>query len=420
MITRQPRFFAVLACAVILVMTSLFVFRTDIAAIAQILSTRANSLPEYLVEAKDPVSGLMFKRVTKPGDLGNGVECSEKNCGHRYSSAQAWNADQSLLLISSGCSGLCFFDGRTYSPLFFRARSDNCEWLPDNPEHMICVGDRDIRLWAPRADVDTLIFRSDVHKDLQLGPGKGNPSLDGSRIAVRASTGDGKFVVFVYDLNKREKFPDIDLSSLPGRNGYCTIAPLGEKVVCFQTLADETQQTFILSKEGQLLQSWLENHRPGHGDMTVGADGAEIMVGISKSKPDKYQVISRRLDNGLVTKLLPYGEATHVSLRAIANNGWAIVSYEGDPEEVASHPKWAPYSRQVVAVALDGSGRVRPIARTNNIKNDYHSETHASPSPDGTQIIWSSNWGKPDGRVYEFVTQVPWTGVDAKKWSKTQ
>jgi hypothetical protein len=273
---------------------------------------------------------------------------------------------------------------------------------------MLCVGDRDIRLWAPRTDAVVVLYTSATYKNLRLGPGKGNPSRDGQRIAVRAVRSDGGMVAFVYDIHTRIKYPDIDLARLPGTNGYCTIAPLGEMVLCFQSLPDGTQQTFIFNVKGVLLQSWLENHRPGHGDMTVGSDGSEFIVGISKSPPDKYQVIKRRLDDGVVTPLMAYGEGTHVSLRAINRKGWAIVSYEGDPAEIARHPNWAPYGREIIALALDGSGKVRRIAETNNIKVDYHSETHGSPSPDGSQIIWSSNWGKPGGPVYEFVTQLTW------------
>ncbi len=407
MTKRQLQHFTGAIGAVLILFLAQGMLGKGVAALAQKITGQNLPLPDYLVPAKDPVSGMIFTRITKPGKLGQGIECAEAYCGHRYSSAQAWNADQSLLLIASGCGGLCFLDGQTYKPLFFRPRNGNCEWHPIDPTQMICVSDQDIRLWSPTTNVDLTLFTTGLYKDLQFGPGKGNVSRDGNRIAVRAITKSNTMVAFVYDLRTRIKYRDIDLSKLPGENGYCTITPLGEKLACFQTLPDETQQTFIFSKEGELLQSWLENHRPGHGDMTISADGAEIMVGISKSVPDKYHVIMRRLDNGAVTRLLPYGEATHVSLRATSRNGWAFISYEGDPEEIAKHPKWAPYGREVIAVSLDGSERVRRIAQTNNVKVNYNSETHASPSPDGTQIIWSSNWGVPGGPVYEFVTRTP-------------
>jgi WD40 repeat protein len=405
--TRQPKQLTVAICVVLLLFLAQGIPGKGLAALAQKITAAQSAPPDYLIATKDPVSGLTLTRITKPGKLGQGIECGKAYCGHRYSSAQAWNADQSLLLIASGCGGLCFLDGQTYQPLFFRSRKGNCEWHPLKPELMVCVDDREIRFWNPRTDEDTLLFSTAVYTNLEFGPGKGNVSHDGNRIAVRALTNTHKMVVFVYDLRTRIKYRDIDLSQLPGENGYCTITPLGQKLACFQTLPDQTQQTFILNTEGGLLQSWLENHRPGHGDMTVTADGAEIMVGISKSVPDKYNVIMRRLDDGAVTRLLPYGEATHVSLRSTISKGWAFVSYEGDPEEIARHPKWAPYGREIIALALDGSARVRRIAQTNNIKVNYNSETHASPSPDGTQIIWSSNWGNPGGPVYEFVTRLP-------------
>jgi hypothetical protein len=408
MITQQPRFLAYFVCAISIPLGLEGLLRDDSTAAAQFQTTGIPALPGYLVAAKDRVSGLTFTRITKPGNLGEGITCGGDYCSHRYSSAQAWNSDQTLLLIANGCGGLCFFDGHTYSPLFFRARSGNCEWHPRNPEQMICVGDRDIRLWTPRTDTDSVLFKTTDYKNLQLGPGKGNPSRDGQRIAVRAMTNLGAMVAFVFDIGRRVKYPDIELSSLPGTNGYCTIAPLGEKVVCFQSLPEGNQQTFIFGADGKLLQSWLENHRPGHGDMTVDSDGSEFMVGISKSPPDKYQVIKRRLDDGTVTPLTSYGEATHVSMRAANREGWAFVSYEGDSSEVAKHPGWAPYSRQIIALPLGGGEDVRRIAETYNVKSDYHSEAHGSPSPDGSQIIWSSNWGQPGGPVYEFVTRIPW------------
>jgi len=125
-------------------------------------------------------------------------------------------------------------------------------------------------------------------------------------------------------------------------------------------------------------------------------------VGISKSDPEKYQVIKRRLSDGKVTSLMKYGEAQHASLRSLSRPGWVFLTYTGNPDQVSKHPDWAPYTREVIALRLDGSGDVRRIVQTGNVPLDYWSETHASPSPDGSQVIWSSNWGVPGGPVYDF------------------
>ncbi|BAV47548.1 hypothetical protein MLTONO_2645 [Mesorhizobium loti] len=368
----------------------------------------AKNLPGYLRETTDPWSGMIFVRITEPGILGLAGVCGKKYCTHRYSSAQAWNADQSLLLIVNGCGGMCFLDGRTYVPLFHRNRSTECEWHPRDPELMICVGGRQISTWAPRTDHEDIVFTSAAYSKLQFGPNKGNPSRDGNRIAVRATRNDGKAVVFGYDLKERQKFPDIDLGQLPGTTGSCSISPLGINIVCSQALSDDHEPTFVFSIDGVLRQKWMEHHRPGHGDMTVDADGSEISVGISKSDPDKYQVIKRRLADGKVTLLMKYGEAMHASLRSLDRPGWVFLSYGGTPDEISQHPDWAPYAQQVIALRMDGSGEVRRIVDTQNVHFDYWSETHASPSPDGSQVVWSSNWGVPGGPVYDFVTRVEW------------
>jgi len=373
----------------------------------------AKNLPGYLRETTDPWSGMILVRITEPGILGLAGVCGKKYCTHRYSSAQAWNADQSLLLIVNGCGGMCFLDGRTYVPLFHRNRSTECEWHPRDPELMICVGGRQISTWAPRTDHEDIVFTSAAYSKLQFGPNKGNPSRDGNRIAVRATRNDGKAVVFGYDLKERQKFPDIDLGQLPGTTGSCSISPLGINIVCSQALSDDHEPTFVFSIDGVLRQKWMEHHRPGHGDMTVDADGSEISVGISKSDPDKYQVIKRRLADGKVTLLMKYGEAMHASLRSLDRPGWVFLSYGGTPDEISQHPDWAPYAQQVIALRMDGSGEVRRIVDTQNVHFDYWSETHASPSPDGSQVVWSSNWGVPGGPVYDFVTRVEWPSEPA-------
>jgi hypothetical protein len=377
-------------------------------ASARFIAPVAMELPPYLKRAEDPVFGTTFERITQPGRLGAGVTCSTKYCTHRYSSAQAWNADQSVLVIVNGCSDLCFLDGQTFAPLFRREHAGECEWHPKSADLMICVAGRVISTWNPRANTSEALYVSPDHDELQFGPSKGNPSRDGSRIAVRALDADGKLVVFAFDLNGRHKFPDIELSRLPGTNDACTISPLGDDIVCFQDLSDDREQTFIFDVDGRLVQLWAEHHRPGHGDITVDADGSEVYVGISKSDPDKYQVIKRRLSDGAVTVLMAYGEAEHASMRALDRPGWVILSYAGDPDEVAGNPSWAPYARELIALRIDGSRTVRRIAQTHNVPFDYWSETHASPSPDGSQIVWSSNWGTAGGPVYDFVSRVDW------------
>jgi hypothetical protein len=347
--------------------------------------------------------------------MGKGLACKRSYCTHQYSSAQAWNADQSLLLIVNGCNGWCFLDGHNYAPLFQRQRAGECQWHPRDSEIMICVTGQRISQWAPRRNTEDVIFELGTYRELQFGPNKGNPSWDGHRIVVRATTQEGSLVAFAADLSTRRKYPDIDLTRIPGKSSYCGISPLGTYIFCQQSLADLTDQAFVFGVDGSLKQSWTEHHRPAHGDMTVDSDGQEVYVGISKSVPDKYQVIKRRLQDGLVTALAPYGEAQHASTRAIRRPGWVFLSYAGNPLALTGRLGVAPFAQEVIALKIDGSGEFRRIAHSVNTPHDYWSETHASPSPDGSQVIWSSNWGTRGGPVFDFVSRVDWADWDRRE-----
>ncbi len=356
--------------------------------------------------------GTIFTRVTDPGGrMAAGIFCGQKFCRHRYSSVQAWNADQTLLAISKGCNGFCFLDGQTYAPVFHRAVDDDCKWHPTDPALLICVRPGQVYAWEPRTNARTVVYAPKDYTNIQFGPYKGNLSSDGNRLVLRATNRAGALVAFAYDMVERRKYPDIELAALPGLNDYCGISPSGRYIACLSTRDDRIDVAYILTVDGKLVQSWTEHHRPGHGDMTVDADGSDVYVGISKSDPDQWHIIKRRLSDGVVTDLAPSGYGAHASTRNINRPGWVFVSYEGTYDKIAGSVGRAPFYQEVIALRIDGSGEIRRIAQTRNILGDYISETHASPSPDGSQVIWSSNWGTAGGPVADYVSRVSWSGV---------
>jgi hypothetical protein len=333
---------------------------TDELAVARVISTPEMSEPAYLQATRDPALGTNFVRITDPGKpLLPGVWCKETYCTHRYSSAQAWNADQTLLVIANGCPGLCFLDGQTYEPLFQRQVTHECEWHPSDPEKMICIIGNTIAAWAVRSDTKTTLFTAGNYTGLRFGPGKGNLSQDGARLVVRAQNPVGTLVAFAYDIPAHTKYPDIDLSRLAGENSYCTISPSGRYIFCFQRMFDRSNTAHVFTIEGAPIQHWPENHRPGHGDMALDQDGADVYVGISKAAPDKHHVIKRRLADGAVTNLMTRSEAQHASVRNIKRPGWVFLTFGGDFTKAAARRSWAPFYQEVIALRIDGSGEMK-------------------------------------------------------------
>ncbi len=374
---------------------------------AKLLKTAKLQKPEYLEAVTDPTFGTEFVRVTNPERVFlPGVVCGKQVCRHRYSSTQAWNADQSLLLITEGCTDLCFVDGQTYEPQFVRRISGqhDCKWHPRDPDIMVCVHPSGVSSWNPKTKSWKSLWRSDVYSAITFGPYKGNVSADGTMIVLRGLNADKKLVAFAVNLHEAKKYPDILLGGLEGKNHYATISPSGRYVYVAQMTGEGHEPTYIFTTEGKLVQHWPEHHRPGHGDMTIDADGEDVYVGVSKSKPDEYHVIKRRLSDGTVTSLLPYGNASHVSARNIRLPGWVFVTFSGSYKETSELDYPAPYYQEVLALRIDGSGGIR-LAHTYGADGPYLAESHASPSPDGSRIIWASNWGKPNASVSAYVTR---------------
>lgn len=376
---------------------------------ARLLATPRLTLPAYRERATDPTFGTSFIRVTEPGRaLVPGMRCDPAYCRHRYSSTQAWNADQSLLVIDKGCDDFCFLNGRTFEPLFSRrvSRYHDCKWHPQDPDAMICVHRGGIDVWTPRTNSWTTVFEPTGYSSLEFGPFKGNPSKDGGLVVVRARNARSELVAFAYDIGAKRKHSDIRLAELDGANQYAAISPSGRYIYVAQLTPDGREPAYVFTVDGKLIQHWPEHHRPGHGDMAIDADGSDVYVGISKAAPDEYHVIKRRLEDGKVTVLVPYGDASHVSARNIQSPGWVFVTYQGSFAHTSAMRYPAPFYSEVVALRIDGSGEIRRIAHTHSVDHDYISEIHASPSPDGSQVIWSSNWGRAGGSVSDYVTQL--------------
>lgn len=366
------------------------------------------SPPGYLESYIDPVFGSKVTRITgQPGDPIPGV--AEKRwpevARHGYSKRPAWNADGSLLALEY-CDWL-ILDGSNYRPLFIPERPGECRWHPLEPNLMIFANNDSIGTFDLRAGVAEVIGRFPGYSGLKIGPGEGNLSADGNRIAV-AGMREGRLVGFAFDMKRALKFPDIDFcragltvksDGVPDYMDWISISAGGAFVVVNGNMdapvdngRNGADRTLVFDLNGrQVTEMWMEYGRPSHYDMTVDEAGDEVAVGVSKSPPDQGRVIKRRLRDGKVTILTSGGYASHTSTRNTKRPGWAYVSYQARGDRM-------PYRDEIVAVKLDGSLTVERLAHLHTNKTDYVTEAHGVPSPDGRKALWATNWGSPTGR----------------------
>lgn len=368
-----------------------------------IASSDAIAPLEYLVPAIDTKFGTKIVKVSNPGHEIPGLGLTwERVAIHHYSIDQAWNANQSLIALDRGAKPKVFLDGKTFKPVSALSTPGEVRWHPRRSDDMIFVADHSIGLWNVRTNAVAVLKSLSDYREASFGDHKGNPSDDGNMVAVTARRSDGKRVVFAYNLETGEKYPDIDVSG-EARVGHTTISPTGSRIAIYSRVTQDAKSSRrrIFTTKGELLQTWTEYERPGHGDFALDLNGDEVFIGRSKSRPDRWQIIARRLADGKVTVLSPPCSATHVSKRNLRDPEWVFATFRSHDER----PGFAPYDGEVGAISMDGKQTVRRLAQTHSVPNGYLTEPHACPSPDGQRAIFASNWGDAAGPIAAYVAE---------------
>ena len=360
--------------------------------------------PPYLTPIVDPVFGSKATRIS--GDAGSPIRNLDGEWGkvvrHHYSKDQAWNADMSLLVLTrhKGKPTPLFLDGRTYEPLFTIRLPGEARWHPTDPEMMLYVRDHRIGRFNVRTGKDETIVSVEGYSEFRL-MSEGNFSYDGTRVAVAAKDPQGQIVAFAYDLRNHVKYPDIDLSAMPSID-WVSISALGQYVVVNgnhngRNHRGGLDQTRVFDLQGHSVGVLWENYgEPSHYDLTVNQSGEEVAVGTSKSGVHPGKLITRRLRDGLIT-VENSESASHTSARNYRRPGWAYATC-GDDKGV--------FRNEIIGVKLDGSLHVERLCHMHLVRAGYDSEGHASVSPDGTRVIWNSNWDDRDGDISVYVAEI--------------
>ena len=156
-------------------------------------------------------------------------------------------------------------------------------------------------------------------------------------------------------------------------------------------------QTRVFDLHGDGVGPLWENYgEPSHYDLTVDQSGEEVAVGTSKSGLHSGKLIMRRLRDSLMT-VVNSESASHTSARNYRRHGWAYATC-GDDKGV--------FRNEIIAVKLDGSLLVERLCHMHLVRAGYEREGHASVSPDGTRVIWNSNWDDKEGDISVYVAEI--------------
>jgi len=391
------------------------------------------SKPPHMRYFRDPAFGSKVIRIT------NSVK--SQAIKPVYSTMQAWNADESrLILYQTGTSGRghMLHDGRSYefikkldiSPVDL----EQIWWSKKDPNSLFYVSDADetpghFLRFNPDTGKKTLI------KDLSTAcPNGGIPNAGGDvqmqsddddLFAFRCDNGGKTQTSFSYRLSNDEI---IQSKIGDGTKWHNRTAPAA------------TPSGEYLYLQGTSLKNNLNVHKEldikafhNHGSIGKTHDGYDAMYQIAFGSSPKGcsgdlwkgvgHVIQHNLETGACRPIVgqtqgyPYPTSgTHISALSTEHPGWLVGSSIGKSFEWFSNGRKAPMLFSEIYLA--NTNPANPVvcrlahhrslgkAASNEGYSPYFGEPHASISPSGTRIIYGSDW-YDSGAVDTYVLELP-------------
>lgn len=387
--------------------------------------------PDYLASYIDPALGAKVTRITqsKFGEVQKPV----------YSTIQAWNADESLVLLyrtGHGNPGHILLDGQTYQPVAELEISptdiEEVFWSHTDPDtlYFVSTDDGEFKSYSVSqqkptkiADFDDIcsgqpIAGSDVHMQ----------SIDDDLFGFRCSQEDGQDIMLSYRISTEET-----RTALIGDNTVWdsftapTPAPSGKRF-WFQGTALGTDLSTIeteldLSNSGEHSNVGLTYN--GQDALFQTAFDASPRGCDGDSDNGIGHLVEHNLETGECRTFFnqsqgyPYTTgSTHVSAQSYKQPGWVAMSSVGRINQFAYLSNGQPAPALLSEIYLANTDPNDPVTcrlahhrsygkeATTGGYNPYFGEPHATISPSGTRILFGSDWYN-SGSVDSYVIELP-------------
>jgi hypothetical protein len=380
-------------------------------------------MPGYLTPLTDPAFGTRVSRVSDGLAMGVDLTGGEKfrYLRNAYSKKQAWNSDGSLLLLQM-TSPAPLLDGRSYRFLRMVTPPGDATWSNTQPDRIFGIrpsaGDfisQDVTTGARRVEA-----HFDGYANLRLGDGEGNLSDDDRWAALHGTTATGEHDVILLD-----RSTGVSRSRrLNAEPNWIGMSHSGAYVVVSYNKVgtDADHGTVVFDRRLNFLRNI--DRGVSHADVVYDTTGREVYVAGNDCTIDappaarcsvpavvsafpldgsrSYPVIARSAGYN------PHGE--HISGRALARRGWAVISDSGAPGPALTYPGRDQVFAVQVNPADDATRPVaQPFAMVHHVRGTvYQAWAMASVDPTGSRVVWGSEWAAgPLAPVYAYVAEQP-------------
>ena len=326
--------------------------------------------PDYLKSYIDPLLSNKVTRVTDSAVFGM------TNPRHDYSKTQTWSCDGRFIRIKNR-----LLDGTNYHIIRTIPFLDEAKWSSVNP-HIIYgfYGKNRFAKLSILNDKVTILHQFKDYDEVRMGPWEGNLSWNDQYVVFSARK-KLDLIVILYNIkqNKIEKkriFP-----KAWKQLDWVSISPSGKYILFNWKPSPSAKDQVIDCYRKEITFLHRLTNQGCHGDMGYNTQGKEVYVQFEFGK--HRGIWMYQLDTAMRTQILPDKyNGGHLSCRNIKRPGWAYMSCNKKG------------FREVFAVKLDGSGTVNRFAKHHSSFKapSYISESQASPSPDGSKVIFASDW----------------------------
>lgn len=366
----------------------------------------AQPMPGYLQPVTDQTYGTTITRVSDRAAFGS----TRDHLTHEYATMPAWNCDQTMLLLMQTGYPNVILDARDYTILGRHSVPSGATWSYTNPDVMYggATGQNTLLRYTVSAKSSATWFTFGDYTSIKWA-GENNLCQTDSFAAVLGYKGSELFLV-TFDMTARSIIAEKSLGNLAvgdtdpnGVNAIMMSARGGFVVVFYKTKGTgPTQGWHLYDRNLNYVRFFQENS--AHCDMGVDPQGNEVLV--SGNSANDRSIVMVRFSDNVKTVLMSGAKMSysiHISCRNFKRPGWCYLSDFGAPS--GNNQAYAAWNK-VFAIKMDGSQTVQVFGwEHRSTSEDYYHSPRVCASPDGSKVIFCSDWGDDAGPVYSYVAE---------------
>ncbi len=361
--------------------------------------------PEIRMAIKEPNFFTKMVRIT------DSQTADMKGSFPLLSKRQAWNVDESLMILKNGEDSVLLYDAQTYEfkKILTGVSGQDIFWHPTDPFSIIYNPGNALYSYNVITE-EVKLIRSFSEYVIANSRGEGNLS------------NDGRYYAFIGETNRFQSLKlehlvlyDLWMDKIVGQKTFLnrftdfagvSISPKGNFI--FVKYATEMNAFFhpIEVYDRNLNVLWCNNLDLKHSDLAIDADGMEVLIASRYKLETNATVIEKyRLIDGEMTTLLTLspGFNASISCRNATSFGWSLIStYDNQSRLTDSIDNWLPFEDEIFLLNMDGSQRVQRLAHHRSRRfspttpDTYNSIAQAEPqaiiSRNLDRVLFASNW----------------------------